>query len=326
MTFNIRNLILPSDYIIIAELISITNNETMDWKSIQEEDKQIPIENNVTYDEEGKLTGFCRERIVITDDSDCIVGYAVVWHAAWGVPGVMCSSFFVRPSYQEEVWIPLLRYVISWSREMKASILRTELKDYLTHVKALMEEVNFSLERHLLYSKLNLVDFVGLSYPDQIGKLEQKGFVFNTFADMQNDNVEEQIYELWKQTYMEIPGSREAFKSFEQWHKWDLQGGNSKHDLLILAWYNKQLIGLTQILYDNPTEGGMMNEYTGVRKDFRGRGVGLALKLKSIESVLHYKAKYMETGNDSRNIPMIKINNKLGYEKIPGDYIMSLDL
>lgn len=62
----------------------------------------------------------------------------------------------------------------------------------------------------------------------------------------------------------------------------------------------------------------MYNEYTGVRQEYRGRGLALALKLLSIETARRYEAAYMRTNNHSLNLPMLAVNRKLGYVDQPG--------
>jgi GNAT superfamily N-acetyltransferase len=64
----------------------------------------------------------------------------------------------------------------------------------------------------------------------------------------------------------------------------------------------------------------MLNAFTGVERAYRGRKVGLALKLLAIRYARACGASSMLTSNDSRNAPMLAINNKLGYKREPGIY------
>lgn len=59
-------------------------------------------------------------------------------------------------------------------------------------------------------------------------------------------------------------------------------------------------------------------DYTGVIPEFRGRGIGMALKLRSIEIALAAGAKATMTHNDSENKWMLAINERLGFVKQPG--------
>ncbi|NPD89774.1 MAG: GNAT family N-acetyltransferase [Asgard group archaeon] len=81
-----------------------------------------------------------------------------------------------------------------------------------------------------------------------------------------------------------------------------------------------RISGMTEILYD-PREGHrIVQELTGVRPEFRGRGLGKWLKGKMI---LHIKDTYPDvqriiTGNAEANAPMLSINERMGFKKYKG--------
>lgn len=55
------------------------------------------------------------------------------------------------------------------------------------------------------------------------------------------------------------------------------------------------------------------NMFTGVLPRFRGRGLGLAVKLASIAWAKEHGFSSLVTTNDERNAPMLAINRRLGY-------------
>lgn len=60
--------------------------------------------------------------------------------------------------------------------------------------------------------------------------------------------------------------------------------------------------------------------HTGVDREYRGRGIALALKLLTIRRSRALGATYLRTNNDSENAPILHINRKLGFQPIPGYY------
>ena len=66
----------------------------------------------------------------------------------------------------------------------------------------------------------------------------------------------------------------------------------------------------------------MHNAFTGVERAYRGRKLGLALKLLAIQCARSYGATSIMTDNDSQNAPMLAINRKLGYKSEPGLYML----
>src|SRR6266568_5023748 len=63
---------------------------------------------------------------------------------------------------------------------------------------------------------------------------------------------------------------------------------------------------------------GTLSGLTGVIREYRGRGIAVALKLKVIEFARNNKYEKLRTWNDSTNAPMIGINIKLGFKREVG--------
>lgn len=55
---------------------------------------------------------------------------------------------------------------------------------------------------------------------------------------------------------------------------------------------------------------------TGVKRDYRRRGIATALKVKSIEVAQKDGFEFIETSNEENN-PMFQLNLQLGYKPAP---------
>jgi len=67
------------------------------------------------------------------------------------------------------------------------------------------------------------------------------------------------------------------------------------------------------LLTFDPETGRSANMFTGTLRAYRGRGLGLAVKLASIHWAAEHGATSMATNNDETNAPMLAINRRLGY-------------
>jgi RimJ/RimL family protein N-acetyltransferase len=56
-----------------------------------------------------------------------------------------------------------------------------------------------------------------------------------------------------------------------------------------------------------------MNMYTATRRDYRGRGLALAVKLATTHWAAAHGITQIATTNDETNAPMLAINARLGY-------------
>lgn len=56
---------------------------------------------------------------------------------------------------------------------------------------------------------------------------------------------------------------------------------------------------------------------TAVLAEYRGRGIAKALKAAGLRWALANGYQRIRTDNDSRNAPMLSINDALGFERLP---------
>jgi GNAT superfamily N-acetyltransferase len=67
------------------------------------------------------------------------------------------------------------------------------------------------------------------------------------------------------------------------------------------------------LLIADEESGRGANMFTGTQQAYRGRGLGLAVKLASIEWAKAHGITQLVTRNDETNAPMLAINRRLGY-------------
>ncbi len=65
---------------------------------------------------------------------------------------------------------------------------------------------------------------------------------------------------------------------------------------------------------------------TGVRREARGRGIAMALKLHTVAFAEAAGALHIKTWNDQRNRPMLAINEAMGFVKQPAWIALELRL
>jgi GNAT superfamily N-acetyltransferase len=75
---------------------------------------------------------------------------------------------------------------------------------------------------------------------------------------------------------------------------------------------------------DDPTF--LWQGVTGVRRDARGKGIAMALKLRTVRYAIGRGVEHIKTWNDVRNRPMLSINEALGFEKQPAWVAYEKDL
>lgn len=85
----------------------------------------------------------------------------------------------------------------------------------------------------------------------------------------------------------------------------------------LLALDGDRVVGLTTLEWTAQSDFAYTG-VTGVLREYRNRGIALALKLQSIAEAQRRGLARMRTNNDPDNPPMLAVNRKLGYVFVPG--------
>jgi RimJ/RimL family protein N-acetyltransferase len=71
-------------------------------------------------------------------------------------------------------------------------------------------------------------------------------------------------------------------------------------------------------LYEAEREGTIFQALTAVDREYRCKGIAKAVKAFAIRRALDAGFTTIYTDNDSRNLAMISINERLGFQRLPG--------
>jgi GNAT superfamily N-acetyltransferase len=123
-------------------------------------------------------------------------------------------------------------------------------------------------------------------------------------------------YEVDRATTFDVPGYGDiTFPTYERWVK-DLEPGMAR-TYWVLALDGERVVGLTNLEWyeqDDFAHTGL----TGVLREYRSRGIALAMKLHAIAEAQRRGFVAMRTNNDPDNPPMLAVNRKLGYVFVRG--------
>jgi GNAT superfamily N-acetyltransferase len=172
-----------------------------------------------------------------------------------------------------------------------------------------------------------LVDEANLDgYEGVYDKVASTGITLRTLSEIGLDDrvMLERIHKLFFRSAQDIP-STETFSEppIEVWLKGLDAPGNST-DQFWIALDGDQPAGLAAV--SKRGADAAFNEYTGVDREYRGRGIARALKLKTIEWAKANGVSAIYTANDYENAPMLSINIPLGYVEVPAEKELSKDL
>jgi GNAT superfamily N-acetyltransferase len=183
-----------------------------------------------------------------------------------------------------------------------------------------LERRGFVEDMRMWISALDLTQFDPSQFAHQVAAVEAQGFQLRSWADLGYDDpsVRRQIYETWLAVRDDVPippNDKRTETSFEKW--WERV---ERPDFLPAGYFvavaGAQYVG-TSNLWHSPEAGELRTGTTGVRREYRRRGIALALKVRSLEFAKAQGYRRVVTENETKNHGMIGINDRLGFVKQP---------
>ncbi|CAG0935516.1 hypothetical protein TFLX_04357 [Thermoflexales bacterium] len=238
------------------------------------------------------------------------------------VPGMYFMWITVDPDWRRRgIAQALLLQLAEYAQQQAAQKLWTTCKEDQDYSIRFLQRAGFTNFGLRFESQLELTTFEESRFAGAIERVAQAGVEFTDLAAerLVNPDADWQVYELERDTGAEVPwpGGARSEMTYEQFRKRSLDGPEADPSAILLAKRDQQYIGVTALwLRKNSAVG--YTAMTGVRRDCRGQGVALALKLLSFQLLKERGYTEARTHNDTANPPILRLNEKLGYQKRPG--------
>jgi GNAT superfamily N-acetyltransferase len=260
---------------------------------------------------------------LVAEDAGRVVGFGLVNHMKWAfVPTKYRIDVAVQPDQRGRgngtaLYDALLDQVRARNGKTVAAAAKESMADgvrFLT--KRGFKEVKRDWESRLFVSGFDFARFA--SAPDRVAK---QGIRVTSLAEeLQRDpEALQKAFELNEDCRMDVPSVDPPTRhTFEEFRRDDIDAPNA----LLEAFYiaidkDGRYLGLSNLFLslDDPTF--IWQGITGVRREARGRGIAMALKLRTVEYAISRGIEHIKTWNDVNNKPMLSINEAMGFAKQP---------
>jgi GNAT superfamily N-acetyltransferase len=131
------------------------------------------------------------------------------------------------------------------------------------------------------------------------------------------------LYEVAREAVPDIPGQEEEdLGTLEEWLSRDMQGDSDDPRAVFVALVDREVAGFAKLALAPERTDRAYHDLTGVRRDYRGRGIAAALKRTQIAWAKQNGYTSLQTSNEVRNEPIRRLNERHGYVLEPGVVIV----
>ena len=206
------------------------------------------------------------------------------------------------------------------SRAAGARIFNVDLWEDEEARAALLLEMGYERDRLSKAWELDLVehrDRLLVMAARSKALMREQGIVINSVADDSDPEIWRRCFEAELRAAEDIPRSKPyvppTFDQFDTWHS----GPDSNPRWYFVAKDGERVVGFTSLHFP-PVQGNVWTWFTGVLREYRGRGIARAVKLEILTQAIAENVPAVRTDNDETNAPMLHVNEELGYRRIPG--------
>jgi GNAT superfamily N-acetyltransferase len=198
--------------------------------------------------------------------------------------------------------------------------LRSNVREDMTRGVRFLQERGFVVDMKSWESRLHVPSFDFTPYADAEAKMTAHGHRVATLAELmvRDSDHRRKLYELIWACEQDVPHpepqTRMEQEVFEKRH---FENPNLLPDACFIALDGDEYVGISELWASQADANELYTGLTGVRREYRRRGIALALKLRAIAYARAHGVTTVKTWNEQNNRAMLSINEMLGFVKQP---------
>jgi GNAT superfamily N-acetyltransferase len=313
MTYIIRDYQHPQDARAFLAVSNRVQNPPMTLEQYLEREQQRPVAERPL------------EKLLLEVDG-LICGFAQVIPHSFVPPGWAGMGLVVHPEHRSRGYGQALwEYLEQHLQQYSLLGLEAYVQDDDPASRAWAGARGFQYYGHRFASILNLETFDFGRFTGFPKRVKASGIEFCSFADiLQSESDWLRLLEFVADSLARTPDLKHNPRwSLEQVAHYVRDNSDTNAARIFLAIDAGVWVGVSVLTLDR---GQTYNFITAVNPSHQGRGIALALKLEAIKKAKALGYSLMRTNNLSVNAPMLEVNRKLGFEALPGRWMLHLKL
>jgi GNAT superfamily N-acetyltransferase len=265
-----------------------------------------------------------RLRLAAENSTGQVVAVSGCLRPFWmDAPGVYVLEIMVHPEWRRRgIGHAMLAALDPFARQQGATILRTDCREDFVGAIRFLERTGFTNIGMRYESVIDVQAFDETPFLPVLEEVQQAGYRLTTLAEelpITPDAVR-RLYDLFSTASVEVPfpGGAVHRETFENWRKGHLEGPTYDPEAMFIAKCGDEYVATTMLELPAHADEPAITHMTGVLREHRRRGLATALKLLSFRYLKQRGFREVRTHNDTANPPILNLNQKMGYRRLPG--------
>ncbi len=262
-----------------------------------------------------------RWRRFIAERDGVVVGWASFANAAWTFhPRKFWVEVGVHPEHRGQgIGSALYDQTVESVGEFEPIVLRGDVREDNERGRAFVKRRGYGVDQREQESRLDIEAFDPDAFAADMKRAEEQGIVLCSWSDIKDlPDAERKFHEIGEVVGADVPTSDPPTPTpIEVFRKRVLRNPNFLPDLHVFARDGDELVGISN-LWQEATEGRVETGLTGVRREYRKRGLATAMKVYALTAAKAAGYRSTITWNEENNRGMLGINQRLGFVFQPG--------
>ena len=179
-------------------------------------------------------------------------------------------------------------------------------------------------------SRLPVAGFDVARFATVDDRVAANGIRLSTYAEelARDAGAEQKLFDLVSEVRVDVPAVEPPTpETIEEWRRhWTGSPSFVAEATFLAVDPSGRYAGVSNLERSLEDPSFVWQGLTGVRRDARGKGIAMALKLRTVGFAQAMGVDHIKTWNDQRNRPMLAINEALGFVRQPAWIAMELRL
>lgn len=266
-----------------------------------------------------RLEEHLKYHLIVAESDGQVIGAANYYRNAGSYhPHRYQLELFVGPEFQSRgVGHALYDAVLEALRPLDPISLSAQVRENDPRSVQFAAHRAFEEVKRDFESILETGDFDGREYDNLLSRLEADGIEMKTFRELDTPEFRRAFHECFEVVRLDVPRAEPPTPlSFEFFNQNVIDDEEMLQDMFWFALERERIIGFTGG-YSGAKPGWVDTWLTAVRREARGRGLAVALKVRAIRAAKALGFSSIRTDNDTRNSAMLAVNEKLGFQRQP---------